>query len=439
MSLTRSPVWIALTLALTGCGASPALRDAAEGKVDALRASLVADLERGALSNGDAVRVARTLAGGEIKRAEGDDGIRRVRAMASCAKPLDGALDDRAVRRDGVGAVAMLIRIDAGLEGSGGFERWLNEPADGPNGAFRAVGARSLAGPGGGIKRRKLFLDPDPEVRSSAFHSSIEAEDASDTEALIDAARLDPHPDARKLAIRAAGSLGGERIVLALRDLWPGAEDKVREAIAEAWALPASLKTGGREELYWAVTTQSGKSALKAALALIRAGGEGSGEAIGVIERAVSHGPLEERVYAIESAPMSIKAIRDAIGKVEMDQDKVAAAHAMGKRLDADPSEGGAAPGSPARTGLLDRLFEMTSMDGDHASAAKVILARAGEKKLVPVLEADGKKPDDTARAVAGAALAELGDLPRAAIVAADPSASVRAAVSCAILRVASR
>ena len=66
-----------------------------------------------------------------------------------------------------------------------------------------------------------------------------DAADAEDLPAVLEAARLDPEPEARLMAIQAAGGIGTRDAVLALKDLWPRGDEEVRLAIVGAWAAAA--------------------------------------------------------------------------------------------------------------------------------------------------------------------------------------------------------
>jgi HEAT repeat protein len=282
--------------------------------------------------------------------------------------------------------------------------------------------------------RRRLIADPDEEVRRNALHAAIEAADPEDTEAVIEAARVDPSPAARTEAIRAAGALGGARVVLALKDLWPRAEGPVREAIVEAWSARRTLESGGRRELGWVIDTQRGVPAVLAAAAVVRAGGEGSAEAAGAVERAIKDGPTADRLRAIELAPFDLPSVREALAKAESDPDEAVAAAAMGRRLEAPVNKGGAGGSGADRDALVAKLLPIASGTGTGASVARAVLARARVAQVVPILERDGTAADAGTRAEAGRSLAVAGDLGRAAVVAADPEPRVRVAVACAIL-----
>jgi hypothetical protein len=427
-----------LSLSLLGtaqCGGSPAMRAAVAGHYEGLRAAVAADVQQGRLDARDAIALAKIVAKGEVERAEGDEGAQRIRDLVSCASEIDGALERRAETHDALGAVAAMVRLDAGLESADTYARWARSDPGGAAAPMRPLGARALTSWADADLRRRLFTDPDEDVRRGALRAAIEAADPDDTEPILEAARLDPYPAAQRQAIRAAGAVGGERVALALRDLWHRADDDTRVAIVEAWSSSRSFNSGGRAELLWAATTERGRPALAAAVVLVRARGESASEGVGVVERAVKDGPSADRVQAIELASLAVPALREAVVKAESDADDAVATAARARMLEAPAAEGGTAEGSAERAALIAKLLPAASGSSEAATLAKGALARAGVKELAPILERDGAAPSAKTRAEAGAALAVLGDVKRAAVIAVDPEPRVRTAVSCAILR----
>jgi hypothetical protein len=421
-------------LASAGCARSPAVRAAEQGRFEGLREALSARVAHGRLSAREAEGFARAVTKGEVTRASGDEGVQRIHELSGCAREVDGVLGDRADRRDAVGAAAALVLVEAGLESPGRYARWARAAPDDPEAAWRPLGARSLTSGGDGPLRRLLIADPDEEVRRNALHASLAAGDPADTEAVLEAARVDPYPAARAEAIHAAGALGGQRVVIALRDLWPRADAPAREAIVEAWAASRSLDSGGRHELTWVVETQRGLPSVVAASKLVRLGGAGSVEAAGALERAIADGPTADRQRAIDLAPFALPAIRAALAKAESDPDEAVAASAMARRLLEPADQGGAPERSADREALVTKLLAIASGTGIGASTARATLARAKVAGVVPLLEREGSANDATARAEAGKSLAAAGDLGRAAVVAADLEPRVRVVVACAIL-----
>ncbi len=423
---------VAGALAGVRCATSPALRAAEDGHFDGLRATLAIDLAQGRLGSGEAARLAHAIAKGEIARASGDPGLQRLHELSGCAAEVAGPLGDRAEKRDSFGAAAALVLLDAGVASPGSYSRWAHTPADAPEAAWRALGARSLVSGSDGDLRRRLIADPDQEVRRSALHASLEAGDPADTEAVLEAAQLDPSPAAREQAIRAAGAIGGERVVIALKDLWPRADTPTREAIVGAWAAERSFPSGGHRELAWVVSTQRGLPAVLAADTLVRSGGEGAGEAAGTLERAIKDGSTADRIRTIELVPLAAPSLRDAVLAAAADPDEAVAAAAMARAL--------AAPADPRvdRGAIITKLLLLAAGTGLGSATAREALAAAHEPQVVQILERNGAADDAKTRAQAGSALATFGDLGRAALVATDREPSVRTSVACAILRSAS-
>jgi HEAT repeats len=413
-----------------GCASSPMLRAAEEGHFDGLRAALATELAQGRLGAGEATRFAHAVAKGEIARASGEPGLQRLHELSSCAAEVSGPLDDRADKHDAFGAAVALVLVDAGVHSPGRFSRWASTPPDAPEAAWRALGARSLVSGSDGDLRRRFISDADQEVRRNALHAALEASDPGDTQAVLEAARVDPFPAARQQAIRAAGALGGEQVVIALKDLWPRADELTREAIVDAWAAERSFPSGGRRELEWVVSTQTGLPAILAAGALVRAAGAGAGEAAGTLERAVHDGPTADRIRTIELVPFAITTLRDAVVKAEADPDEAVVAAALARVLET-PSE------KAARAEIVTRLLPLAAGDGLGAVTARDALAAAHEPQVLHILELRSTAEDAKTRAEAGSAMAALGDLGRAALVATDREPSVRTVVACAILRAA--
>jgi hypothetical protein len=416
---------VVLLLGLAGCAASPALVAARSGDVAALRAGMASEAQRGALDDGAARELAGALASGIIERAKGLSGVDQVRALASCARPLRRALAARAETEDEVGAAAALVRIDAELDDPDTYvERAELEGTD----PFRAVGAHGLVTRDDGELRRALMLDGDEAVRRGALRAAIDAGDTRDAAAVLEAARLDPSAPARLLAIGAAAAIGGDAVVLALRDRWATAGEAERQAIVQAWAARRSIDVGGREQLRWALF-QPGTPALLAATVLARAGGAEKADAEGVLLRAIHAGVSRERVFAIARAPLGAPSVRAALESVARDADEAVVVAALARRLAIDGLT------AATRRAVLARLLELAGGATAPAVSAKGALARARAYEAIPLLEREARAPEARVRSAAGVSLAVLGEPRRAAPLLADPDASVRLTVACAILR----
>ncbi|WP_433929576.1 hypothetical protein AB3662_38055 [Sorangium cellulosum] len=420
--------------AVTGCASSASVRAAEAGRFDELRRSMIDELRRGALDSDDARAIARAVAEGEIARATPPSGVDRVRELRTCARPLEDALDERAAGSDAVATAAAMILLEAGLTDPESAKRYAREAGPGRDparsAALRALETRALVAAEDGALRRARTLDGDQEVRLAALRAAIAAADPNDRSALLEAARLDPYPLARTIAVRAAGALGGREVVLALRDLWVLSDEPGREAIAEAWAAPRAIDAGGRAQLLWAISTQRGAPAIAAARALVRAGGEGAGEAVSVLLDAIRTSQSRDRIYAIRSAPLEDPAVRTALLKAQGDPDEAVVFAVHARHLDASPG----IVAARERAAAVAWLMKLATGTSTRAVLARGALARAGVRAAVPLLERDLRSHEIPVREAAGTGLVELGDLPRAALLLADVDPQVRTSVACAIL-----
>lgn len=424
-----------LALAAAGCGGSAAIHAAEAGRFADLARLLQADIRSGSLDDDDARAIALAVASFEIVRARPPSGSARLLELRTCARHVADGLVERSAGTDPIAPTAAMILLEAGLadiEATKQRSARLATAADPVlSVSFRAVHARTLVGPGDGPTRRARMLDGDQDVRVAALRASIVTADPGDRDALLDAARLDPFPMARTLAIRAAATIGGETVVLALRDLWALADQPDREAIADAWASPRAIDTGGRKQLLWAISTQRGAPAIAAARTLANAGAAGAADAIGALIRAIDSGPTKDRVYAIQAAPMTDPRVREAVTKAEHDNDEAVALAALTRQVEA---AAGVKPPS-ARAPAVSRLLRIANGSTTAALTAKGALARAGVREVIPILTRDVRSRDDRVREAAGAALVDLGERVHAAPLLADAVPHVRTSIACAILR----
>jgi hypothetical protein len=423
----------ALVLAAAGCGTGPALRAAERGDLAAVRRTLTS----GGVDADEARDIARAVLRREVAGASGDAGIRRLRELPMCAEALDDALEERASRRDAVAATATILRFDAGLidrDELGETARAALAAAGSVSSSWRAVAARGLVAKVDGPERRKLMVDPDQEVRLAALRASSTAVDPADVEALLEAARLDPNPTARSVAIDAAGNIGGARVVLALKDLFAQGGEDERLSIVGAWASPNAFTAGGRAQLVRTAESGSGPATIAAAAVLMRLSGGGAENAAAVVARAIATGSTRERVFAISAASLASKTARDAVLGAEKDADEEVALAALSRSLDLYPAEGdGAKPAERAQ--VIAKLMAMAKGSSLRAVLARATLARAGAREVLPLLEQDARSGTDQARKAAGTSLVMLGEIARAAWLAADPEVRVRTGVACAMLR----
>lgn len=431
-------------LAVSGCANQAALDAAGAGRLGDLRTLMVVDSRKGRLP-GEARALARALAAGEIARAAGADGLERMRALEGCTRSLEDALDRKAEGIDEVAAAAAMMLLEARLVDPDDLRAKAppsDARADGAalpeaDAAWRAVRARTLTRARDAERRRQLLADGDERVRLAASRAAIDATNPGDIEALLDVARLDPAPLARPLAARALGVLGGGHVVAALKDLWPAADETLREAIVAAWAGPAARDVGGRVELVWAFERQKGTPALSAAARIaVDPGASPSerGEAVAILARAIEAGPERERVHALAVAP-DAELVRAAVAKAELDHEVSVACAALARRLELPSGLGGTALGSAERTAVVARLVAIAGAGASaDALRARAALARAGAAEVLPILERDLSSSAPRVRAAAGAAFARFGKRSRAVFLLSDADPHVRTATACAIL-----
>jgi hypothetical protein len=417
-------------LLTSACAASPALRAAEAHDLTALAREIDAEVKRGELDADDARDIARAVAKHEVENAKAAEGVRALEAFGRCSRALDASFAERSEGADDVAATAALARLENGLL-SIDDARELAERA-GLHATWRAVGARALVHPDDGPARREAILDGDQDVRVAALRAAADAGDIADADALSEAARLDPYPLARSLAVRAiARTANGERAVLVLRDLWTRADDNVRQSIADAWATDRTIDAGGRRELWWAAEHHHGAPAIAAAAALVRWKGEGWDEAIGVLTRAIESGPTIDRVFAIGVAPAHEPPIAQALHKAIDDKDDavvVAVAWRLLSAVGRDTAE------EKDRKALVSKLMEYAKSSTTRGFQAQKALARTGAREVLPFLEKQLAIKDTRARETTGVALVELGELAKAARLVADSDLGVRAAVACALI-----
>ena len=426
----RALLFVGLAITSMGCAASPALRAAESGDRAALAREIETAGKQGRIDDGEARAIARAVAEHEIRSAKGDDGQKALDAWSRCARSLDGALEGRSKDTDDLAASAALTRLEEGRL-SPDDARDLASRA-GLGAAWRSVATRALIRAGDGPTRRAKLLDGDQEIRVAALRASADAGDPADTDALLEAAHLDPYPLARTLAVRAlAKTASGEGAVLALRDLWNRADEDLRQSIADAWATERMIDAGGRRELWWAAEHARGSAAIAAAGALSRWKGEGWDEAVGVLTRAIQTGATAERVFAIGIAPAHEPPIEQALRDAVKDTDEAVAVAASWRLLSGvgrDVAE------AKDRDAIVKRLLDLAKTPTTRGFQAQKALARAGERGVLPFLDKQVALKDTRARETTGVAFVDLREPAKAVGFVADADVGVRAAVACALL-----
>jgi HEAT repeat protein len=418
--------WSVVLVLLAACAPKPPVRTALEGDLPALKRDIASAQQAQKLDHDTVVSLAQALGERELMSAQGTDGATRVRSLRACARPLRSTIERRAESSDDVAAELTLILLDMHDADRASLLRRYEAS---PSGAWRAVAARAAVRPVESELRKRFFTDPDERVRRAAFSASYDAHEGSELEALLEAARLDPDPESQSLATRAAGAIGGERAVLALKDLWAQAEDALRIAIVDAWSERASLGAGGSRELSAAAEANSGLASVSAAYALARIGGTESVPANAELRRYILDGSDDEKRLALSVAPLNAEneaALVEAAKKATPDLRAVALA-----RLSNVPAER-----NEAIIALRNLANEKPGSDSELRArdAAVTALADAGDTSVRAALIRGLSDKDRQTRSRAALGLTSLGDYSNAATALADDDASLRSDVACTIL-----
>jgi hypothetical protein len=412
---------LALCSALAACGASGALKSALHGNLVELKRDVLAEQRAGELDRGRVEDLAEAVAGREVRSATGQAAVHRIREIRVCAGSLLPVLHERAERADDIGAEATLVLLERGELGR---DAQVTRHREASSGAWRAVAARAAVAPRYGALRRSFVRDPDERVRRAALHAAVEAAAPGDLEELLEAARLDPDPLSRSLAARAAGAIGGERAVLALKDLFARADETMRTSIVEAWSEARAYTAGGSRELVRLAEQGSGPPSLAASGALVRRGGADAAIGRAKLVRAIREGTLLERRLAIELAPLPDADVLRALDDAKKNDDAEVRVLALARLLDVPERR-------PQARAALTALAGQKSAAGQRARSA---LAGIGDQAVASKLADDLKARQPEERQQGALGLMRLGDWSRAATALADDDPDVRTAVACQML-----
>lgn len=401
-------------LNLAGCAAGPA-RVALQGDLPSLKAS-VADAERrGELGEENVRELAEAVLARELSSQP--EPVERFPEVSRCAPAARAALEHVATGSGEAAALASVELVDAGFAAP---STGLPEGSDG----WLAVEARRLVAPRPSERRRALMLHGSSDVRRAALSAARDAAQASDVPALLEAARLDPDPRARALAVDALGAIGGSAVVVALIDLWSAAEPPLRSHITEAWAAPRTAASGGVEQLVGLAERSVGTVQVEAALALARIDAGPPGAAAAVLARAIRGKAPRERVLAVLGAPWSSTELAEAIVEARRSEDPATRVAASLRLVEHGALDAGA----------REDLFAIASGDTEVAAVARAVAAHAGDGRVKPALRAELTVPRGARRTLAAAALVALDDWAGAAHALGDDSPEVRQAVACHVL-----
>lgn len=413
-----------------GCGPTAAVKHARLGDVPALRRDLDEAAAAGKLDAAALRDVGQALLEHDLARFGGDDGVRRVDALAGCARPLKGALRKTAEGQDPVAGAAALLLVDLGLVD---VDAYLDHK-DSSEARFRAAATRGLVGGKHSELRLARLHDDDRWVRRAAVDAAAESASDADVAGLLVVARKDPDHGLRAAAVRALGRAAARLssdaaravIVDALRDLWAGNEDSVRSSIARTFAAPALLPVGGLRELEAAIGREEGHATVEAASALMGAGGS---DGAMVLEKLAKTSDLAVKLHVFRlldpQRPSHLELLQKAAAPAEKGMvDDVAARTLAAEMLLRVPSE---------REKALATLVALTARDDKLGSEAALALADVGDARGKPRLVKDLGVPSFL-RYRAASALVRLGAAADVRVLLATEDMDVRDTAACAVL-----
>jgi len=416
---------VVVALVLGDCALKPPARTALQGDLPSLKRDIASAQRAGKLDHGAVVDLARALGEREVMSAQGSDGAERMRTLRGCARPLASVIERRAEADDDVAAELTLILLEQrGADRVALMKRYANAS----NPGFRAVAARAAVRPVDSDVRRRFFTDPDERVRRAALAAARDAHQAEELDALLEAARLDPDPQSQSLAAHAAGAIGGERAVLALKDLWVQADDQLRIAIVDGWAEKLSFTTGGQRELVAAADAHAGLASVSAAYALVRMGSEFNASNAR-LRRSMLEGTDDEKRLALSVAPINTEneAALLEVSKSASPELRVAAL----ARLTSVPDQRSDAV--HALRGFANTQAR-SEADARARGAALTALAETGDTTVEPTLVSGLSAKDRETRRRSAYGLTSLGAYSAAAPALADDDVSLRTDLACSIL-----
>jgi hypothetical protein len=411
---------------LAACGPKPPARTALQGNLAELKRDIQSAQRAGKLDHDAVVDLAQAVGERELTSAEGTNGAVRMRSLRPCARPLRSAIERRARAEDDVAAELTLILLELrAAERTALLHRY----ARSESGAWRAVAARAAEREIDSDMRKAFYVDPDERVRRAAFSTARDVHASGELEVLLESARVDPDPQSQTLAIVASGAVGGERAVLALKDLWARADDTTRIAIVDAWTEPAAFATGGARELALAAESGVGLAAVSASYALARAEGADSAVANARLRRDILDGSDDEKRLALSVAAMNSET-EAAIAKAGKEASPELRVVALARLLSVEARR------SEAFRALREIANTKASSESELRAQgdARAALARAGDTSVGPALVKDLHDPDVNKRARAARALTSLGDYSNAATALADDDANLRSEIACSVL-----
>lgn len=413
--------------AAASCGRAPAVRHASNGDFPALQKELDERAAKNDLDDGDVRAVSKAILEHDLKRFSGDEGVRRLSALTTCAKPIEAALEKAAKGDDDIAATAAWVLVDSGVAAADTFT---DEHRDDKRPLWRAVAARGLFDSGEASLRAERAIDDDERVRRAAIAAAGDAGCASDFPLLLEAARRDPISIVRIDAVRALAKIathleeGSPRadLVDRLQDLWSGGDEALRGAIARAYAVPVLFEAGGRKALDVALGREEGHATVDAASAMMGAGGPNGALRLARLSRNEDNAVRAHALRLLDPAtPEHAELLLATVNGKEVDPSLQVVAAAGLVRAKAHRARG------------LEVLGTLMARPDKVGTDAALALAEAGDARARPRLIADLKTPSALRFRVA-AALTRLGSAAEVRPLLASTDIDVRDGAACSVL-----
>lgn len=406
---------VSFTLAsMPGCSGGPGIQSARRGDLQELRKLLA----RESLRPEQVRRLAAETLSREVIKAKDREDREFIHSLRSCAAPLQDALTERGQLRDGVGAEAQLLLLE-----SGAFKGDPNQYAEDPDGAWRAISARSRLNDG--EARRRYFSDPDERVRRAALLAAAEVNDEADVAELLEVSRVDPDPLCRRRAFQSLAQIGGERVADALVDRFDRADEESKLAIVDAWSSKALYGIRGRRQLTRLLSHKDGYPSLHAAALLCADPDEAvKNQGMTRLLRFSEQGTPEERRVALRLLPGTEARTTQALVKATKAEDLDVAIIAWARLLQ-----------SPRhREASLQRLREWADSKDPLAYQARAAISTLGDSAILPLMRRQSTDEDPQRRLLAGGALLRLRSFDDIALLLADEDIHVRRSIACRVV-----
>lgn len=414
---------VAMLLASTTlpcCGTPAFVETALHGDIASLKAEIETAQMRGEL-DGDSTRaLARAVAARLVVSANDPYGPSLIASAGDCRERLSDALRQRAEQTDATAAAALTELFEDGRVDAATL---VSTYRDSPDPEWLAVAARAAIGPELSSWRAVLMRSPHEHVRRAVLRAALDARTPADIPELLEASRLDPDPVSRSFALRALAAIGTERTIQALSDRWRSAHQDDRLEIVEAWALSPTFERGGRKMLERAALGR-GLPSVAATLALLKHRTDAPPWAEDTLAQMIDSRPETEQLEAMGAADPNHGPTRQALLRARKGASAAVRVEALGVLLR-----------HPKHAKMATTALRKTANGTNEAAfRARSLLAEAGDRTILPLLEKQLTSTRHQQRLSAALALMKLGLPERAAPILADVSQRARFAVACSLM-----